>query len=120
MTVKTLPLGAAIDDLAAGDKPYMLYFTATWCGPCQQFGPIVERVSDELGEQFTFVKVDLDQHGELAERFDVAGVPSIRVLRGEEVLMSSVGAMSRGRLLHAMRTVADSLAPAEPDQPVTP
>lgn len=115
--MQTLGADTALEELVESGRPYVLYFTATWCGPCKQFGPHVEAVSQELGDRFAFAKVDFDDHPDLAGRYDVMGVPTLMVFQGDQVLMSSTGAMSRARLARALATVAASLPPPHVTSP---
>lgn len=59
---------------AAGDKLVVLDFTATWCGPCKLIAPVFESLSEEVSEA-VFLKVDVDENGETASRFEVQQMP---------------------------------------------
>ena len=60
-------------------------FFATWCGPCKMLSPVIDELSGEL-ENVNFVKVDIDQSMDLAQKFKIVSVPTIKVFKnGEEV-----------------------------------
>ena len=60
-------------------------FFATWCGPCQMLSPVIDELSGEL-ENVNFVKVDIDQSMDLAQKFKIVSVPTLKVFKnGEEV-----------------------------------
>ena len=60
-------------------------FFATWCGPCKMLSPVIDELSGEL-ENVNFVKVDIDQSMDLAQKFKIVSVPTLRVFKnGEEV-----------------------------------
>ena len=60
-------------------------FFATWCGPCKMLSPVIDELSGEL-ENVNFVKVDIDQSMDLAQKFKIVSVPTLKVLKnGEEV-----------------------------------
>ena len=61
-------------------------FFATWCGPCKMLAPVFEELSEELTENVNFVKVDIDQSMDLAQKFKIVSVPTLKVFKnGEEV-----------------------------------
>ena len=60
-------------------------FFATWCGPCKMLSPVIDELSGEL-ENVNFVKVDIDQSMDLAQKFNIVSVPTLKVFKnGEEV-----------------------------------
>lgn len=72
-------------DLLASNELVIIDFFATWCGPCQMYGPIVDEVSSELTD-VKIVKVDIDQDVDLAAENEVMGVPTtIAFKNGVEV-----------------------------------
>ena len=65
-------------------------FFATWCGPCKMLSPVIDELSGEL-ENVNFVKVDIDQSMDLAQKFKIVSVPTLKVFKnGEEVFLTSV------------------------------
>ena len=74
------------EEVLKSEKPFLLDFWATWCGPCMRQGPIVE----ELGEEgYAVGKLDVDQNMELAQQFRVMSIPTLIVFKnGQEVYMS--------------------------------
>jgi len=81
------------------DAKVLLYFTASWCGPCQQLKPILESLArDEL---VTVVEIDVDDHGDLAEEHKVEGIPLLKhvVDSGARVAWTSEGVVTREEIL---------------------
>ena len=66
----------SFENLIANEKPVLVDFFATWCGPCQMLTPILKQVKDNLGERITIIKIDVDKNQELASKFQVRGVPT--------------------------------------------
>ncbi len=60
-----------------GDKPAIVDFTASWCGPCQRIAPILEELAKEYADDIDIYKVDIDNNRRLAEYFNVSSIPAI-------------------------------------------
>ena len=73
-----------------------LYFTATWCGPCQKIYPLIEELSTKLKENnkynIIFYKIDIDQNEEFCEKCDIRSVPTFFIMNGKNLLSSVTGA----------------------------
>lgn len=82
--------------------PVLVDFFATWCGPCQMMGPVLEQLQAEYGEQAKIVKVDIDQAMELAQKYRVMSVPNMIFFKNGEVADSVVGAVPAGILKEKM------------------
>ncbi|MEV5575679.1 thioredoxin family protein [Spirillospora sp. NPDC052269] len=87
----------------AGEKPVLAYFTAKWCGPCKQFGPIVERFAADNAERISTARIDIDAAPELAERYEIQGVPTVLVIRSGEVVAGHGGSLPRRDLDHFIK-----------------
>lgn len=80
-----------------GDKPLIIDFWAPWCGPCRQFGPTFEKVS-EKHEDIVFAKVNTEEEQELAAALRIRSIPTIMVFRERVLLFSHSGALSESQL----------------------
>ena len=80
------------------DKPVLLDFFATWCGPCRMIGPILEEISEE-NESIKVCKIDVDQDPELAVRFQVTSIPLLVVMQDGKVINQSLGAKPKDQIL---------------------
>ena len=78
----------------------VLYFTATWCGPCPMFKPTVQAVSAETGVGINYI--DVDQQKDLAQKYNVSSVPTIIVENGGNVVYRNSGVMSKPQLTQVM------------------
>ena len=71
--------------LVSGDKPVLVDFFATWCGPCKMLSPLVEQLAEAHGDKVTVCKVDIDQQMALADQFGVESVPTLVLFKnGQE------------------------------------
>ncbi len=85
-------------DLIQSEKPVLVDFFATWCGPCKMMSPVLKEVKDELGDAVTIVKIDVDKAPDLAQALSVQGVPTFVLFRKGQPLWRSSGAMSKSQL----------------------
>ena len=79
----------------AGDKPVLVDFWATWCGPCRMIAPVIEDVAAEFEGRAVVGKVDVDEEPGLAQRFGVMSIPTLIVIKGGKVVEQAVGARGR-------------------------
>lgn len=77
------------------ERPVLIDFFATWCGPCQALGPILKQVKDSLGERVSIVKIDVDKNQELAANYQVRGVPTMMLFQNGKSLWRQSGVLSK-------------------------
>ena len=88
-----------------GDKPAIIDFFATWCGPCKALSPILEEVADKYKDQIYVYKVDVDQQEELAALFNIRSVPSLLFIPMEGKPKMGCGVMPKSDLEYAIKSV---------------
>ncbi len=86
------------DAVLGSDKPVLVDFWAEWCGPCKMIGPSLEEISDELGEQVTIVKLNIDDHPDTPGRYGVRGIPTMILFKNGEIVDTKVGAAPKAQL----------------------
>lgn len=81
------------------EKPVVLDFWATWCGPCRAIGPVIEEMSNEYGDKACFGKIDVDSNNELSMRYGIRNIPTILFVKGGEVKKKVVGVQPKSSLV---------------------
>lgn len=92
------------DSIVSSDKPTLVDFWATWCGPCRALGPIVEEVSDEMGDKVNFYKCNVDEEPDLATRFRIVSIPTLILFKSGEPIHSMVGSMPKAALVQEIQS----------------
>ena len=83
--------GKELDELVESGKKVVCDFWATWCGPCRMLGPVMEKLSEEFSGSAEFVKVDVDQNGDLAASLGIFSIPDVFVFENGEVKAHNLG-----------------------------
>lgn len=90
---------------AEGDKPLMIDFWATWCGPCRQMLPIVEELANEYDGKIIVGKCNVDEADDIAMQFGIRSIPTILFIKNGEVVDKSVGAVPKAKLVEKIEKV---------------
>ncbi len=87
-------------EVMKSDKPVLVDFFAEWCMPCKMFAPILEDVAEQYEKKLKIVKVNIDESIQLAQKYRVMSIPTIKLFVGEEEPRATfVGAMSQEELI---------------------
>ena len=87
-----------LDEWSASGKLILLDFYADWCAPCRMLAPVIEEIADERPDVLVG-KVNVDAELSLAQAFGVVSIPFLAVLRGKEIVATSVGYCDKDRVL---------------------
>ena len=86
-------------DIVSGNQLVLVDFFATWCQPCKMMHPILKQVKDILGERIRIIKIDVDTHNTLSQKYQIQSVPTLMLFRRGEVLWRTSGVIQKAELL---------------------
>jgi len=85
-------------EVLESDKPVLVDFFATWCGPCRMVSPIVDEIAAERADTLKVVKVDVDEAPSVAAAYRVMSIPTLMVFKGGEPVNTQVGAVPKAKI----------------------
>ena len=101
---KPVPISDATfeQEVLKADKPVLVDFWATWCGPCRMIAPVLEEIAADKSEQLKIAKLDVDANPVSAGRFGVRAIPTMIVFKDGKEAQRLVGYMPKERLLQQL------------------
>lgn len=82
-------------EVIKSDKPVLVDFWATWCGPCQMMGPILEELSKEMEGKIKIGKLEVDANPQMAEKYEIMSIPSLKVFKEGKVVKEFTGLQNK-------------------------
>ena len=98
MSVLTITQNNFENEVLKSDKPVLLDFWASWCGPCRMLSPVVDEIAEE-NPQIKVGKINVDEEGDLAASFGVMSITTLVVIKNGQVVNQSVGVVPKQKIL---------------------
>ncbi len=86
-------------EVLKSNVPVLVDFWAAWCGPCRTIAPVVDEIASEYAGKMKVVKLDTDESGETAQRYQVMSIPTLLLFKGGQPVERVIGAMPKAALL---------------------
>ncbi len=89
-------------EVVNSEVPVLVDFWAEWCGPCKMMAPAIDQVATEYAGRLKVAKLDVDENGASAMRFNIRGIPTLLLFKGGRVVDSRVGAVGKSEVVRML------------------
>jgi thioredoxin 1 len=91
-------------EVLTADLPVLVYFWASWCGPCQLMAPLINSAATTYSDRLKVVKIEIDANPKTVKQYQVEGVPALRLIQKEKLLLSVEGVIGKDKFLNLLDT----------------
>jgi thioredoxin 1 len=92
------------NEVMQAGSPVLVYFWASWCGPCRLMSPLINLAADTYSDRLKVVKMEVDPNPATVKQYQVEGVPALRLIQGEQLLASTEGVIAKDKLIDLLDT----------------
>ncbi|MFO5527228.1 MAG: thioredoxin family protein [Cuspidothrix sp.] len=86
-------------EVLQAEQPVLVYFWASWCGPCQLMSPVMNLAAATYSDRLKVVKMEIDPNPVTVRQYQIEGVPALRLFKGYQLLQSTEGVINKEKLL---------------------
>ena len=87
------------EEVLKSDKPVLIDFWASWCGPCKMMSPVIDAIAEEMGEKVKVCKINIDEEQNLAVKYNVMSIPTFIVIKDGKEVSISVGVQDKAEII---------------------
>ena len=91
-------------EIIKNDHPVLVDFHADWCAPCKTMNPILKNIKKELGDKLKIIKINVDNNQQVANRFQVKGIPTLILFQNSEIKWRQSGVLSETKFLEILNS----------------
>lgn len=85
-------------------KPVIIDFFASWCGPCKMLAPVLEEISKKFGDGIEIIKLDIDMHSDLSNKYEIMSVPTLLFFSGGELIRRETGFLTEDKITEMIKS----------------
>jgi thioredoxin 1 len=97
-------------EVIKGDKPVLVDFFATWCGPCKALSPVITQVKKDLDGKMKVVKIDVDKNKNISAKYGIKSLPTLAIFQNGEIVWRETGMKTQSQLLRVANRYLDEPA----------
>jgi thioredoxin 1 len=86
-------------EVLQAEQPVLVYFWASWCGPCKLMSPMINSVATTYSDRLKVVKMEVDPNPVTVKQYQIEGVPALRLIKGEQIIQATEGVIGKDKLL---------------------
>lgn len=90
-------------DLVNGNNPVLVEVFADWCNPCKTIAPILKEVKSSFNNSIKIIKIDIDKNQQIADKFQIKGVPALLLFKNGEVIWRHSGLIDKDQLINIIK-----------------
>ena len=91
------------EEVLKSEKPVLIDFWASWCGPCRMMSPVIDSIAEEMKDTVKVCKINIDEEQNLAVKYDVMSIPTFVVIKNGKEIGRSVGVQDKSEIINMIK-----------------